>query len=155
DARAMLQREFGDAGSGFVLIARPWAWYGHRGVEMNASGWKNDIAGISQLKDGLHGLGGVSFVGGVGATAHWRLMRGSSQGTIEISYLTKAEGGAFVVEAEDKQLGEVDTTGDENAPGYTRFDFPAGSTHFTLRVTRGQVRLFGADFRKPKPGVVY
>ena len=36
DARALLQKQFGDAGTGFVLIARPWAWYNHRGVEMEA-----------------------------------------------------------------------------------------------------------------------
>src|ERR1700733_7123279 len=49
DARALLQKQFGDAGSGFVLIARPWAWYNHRGVEMEASShWKIEIAGIAQ-----------------------------------------------------------------------------------------------------------
>ena len=59
----MLQKEFGDAGAGFVLIARPWAWYNHRGVDMDASNWKIDVAGIAELKDGMHGLGAVSFIG--------------------------------------------------------------------------------------------
>src|SRR5215467_10248515 len=87
DARAMLQKEFGDAGSGFVLIARPWAWYNHRGVEMDASShWKIDIAGIAQLKDGMHGLGGVSFLGSAGAAAHWRLRNGQ-HALVEIAYL--------------------------------------------------------------------
>src|SRR5580700_1221932 len=91
DARAALQKEFGDAGSGFVLIARPWAWYNHRGVEMDAnSAWKIDIAGIATLKDGMHGLGGVSFIGGAGATAHWRVR---SQGVVEIAYLAQPDGG--------------------------------------------------------------
>src|SRR5271154_546793 len=73
DARAMLQKEFGDGGSGFVLIARPWAWYNRRGVEMQASNWKIDIAGTSELRDGLYGLGGVSFRGAPGAVARWTL----------------------------------------------------------------------------------
>src|SRR5579862_5641234 len=34
DVRSLLQQHFGDAGHGFVLIAKPWAWYGHRGVEL-------------------------------------------------------------------------------------------------------------------------
>ena len=34
DVRSLLQQHFGDAGHGFVLIAKPWAWYGHRGVEV-------------------------------------------------------------------------------------------------------------------------
>src|SRR5262245_61700716 len=33
DVRVLLQRQFGDAGHGFSLIAKPWAWYAHRGVE--------------------------------------------------------------------------------------------------------------------------
>ena len=46
----LLQKQFGDAGSGFVLIARPWAWYSHRGVEMDASSWKIDIAGATAVE---------------------------------------------------------------------------------------------------------
>ena len=51
DVRAMLQREFGDAGTGFTLITKPWAWYNHRGVEMGGSKWKTDIAG-GTMRDG-------------------------------------------------------------------------------------------------------
>jgi len=184
DARAMLQNQFGDGGSGFILIARPWAWYNHRGVEMDASpSWKIDIAGIAQLKDGMHGLGGVSFIGSAGATAHWRLK--VRQNTIEIAYLSQPDGGAFAVDADDKELGVVETvsaqpglqpntrpvqgavqendvpeTTPANAPGtktpgYAAFDIPEGATKFTLRVTRGTVRLYGAEFRTRATGVMY
>src|SRR5580704_4390694 len=99
DARAALQKEFGDGGSGFILIARPWAWYNHRGVEMESgSGWKIDIAGIAQSKDGMHGLGGVSFFGSQGAHAQWKI-RGASHQTIEVAYLAQPDGGAFAVDA--------------------------------------------------------
>jgi lysophospholipase L1-like esterase len=154
DARAMLQKQFGDAGSGFVLIARPWAWYGHRGVEMDASKWKIDVAGDTKIKDGLHGLGAASFGGSVGAMAHWKL-KDTQHRSVEISYLAQPEGGAFEVEADGKQIGEADTAAEESGPGYATFEFPAGSKDFTLRVTRGSVRLYGADFRKPGPGVEY
>jgi len=107
DARAMLQKEFGDAGSGFVLIARPWAWYNHRGVEMDASHWNIDIAGIAQLKDGMHGLGGVSFLGSPGATAHWKLRNGA-HATIEIAYLIQPDGGSFEVDADDQTGAATD-----------------------------------------------
>ena len=43
----------------------------------------------------------------------------------------------------------------KQAPGYASFTIPPGSKNFTLRVTRGQVRLYGADFRKAGAGVVY
>jgi lysophospholipase L1-like esterase len=154
DARGMLQREFGNGGAGFVLIARPWAWYNHRGVEMEASNWKIDIAGNSELKDGLNGLGAVSFRGAPGAVARWKL-RDRSHSSVEIAYLAEPDGGEFTIEAEDNPIGSAETSAEVRAPGFARFDIPPGSARFTLRVTRGTVRLYGADFRRAAPGVVY
>jgi lysophospholipase L1-like esterase len=155
DARAMLQKQFGDAGTGFILIARPWAWYNHRGVDMDASSnWKIDVAGASDLKDGLHGLGGASFRGGEGAMARWTLKDGQHR-SVEISYLMQPDGGTFAFDADGNEIGTVDTTGPEKTPGFSTFPLPAGSKKFTLRVTKGTVRLFGCDFRKAGPGVVY
>ncbi len=155
DARALLQKQFGDAGTGFVLIARPWAWYNHRGVEMDASSnWKIDVAGVAELKDGLYGLGAASFRGSVGAVAHWTLKDGQHR-SVDISFLAQPDGGSFSVEADGKEAGSADTAADERGPGFASFDLPPQSKNFTLRVTKGTVRLFGADFRKPGPGVVY
>jgi lysophospholipase L1-like esterase len=155
DARAMLQKQFGDGGTGFVLIARPWAWYNHRGVDMEASGWKIDVAGTqTELKDGMHGLGAASFRGSTGATAHWTLKDGQHR-HVDVSYLSQPEGGTFSFEADDKELGTVDTASETRAPGFASFDLPLGSKHFTVRVTSGSVRLYGADFRKGSKGVVY
>ncbi|HEY4362611.1 MAG TPA: GDSL-type esterase/lipase family protein [Bryobacteraceae bacterium] len=154
DARAMLQKQFGDAGSGFVLIAKPWAWYGHRGVDMDSSKWKIDVAGDTKIKDGLHGLGAASFQGSVGAEAHWRI-KDAGHRSVEISYLAEPDGGSFEFEADGEKIGEADTAAEQEAPGFASFEFPAGSKNFTLRVTRGSVRLYGADFRKAGPGVEY
>jgi len=154
DARALLQQQFGNAGSGFVLIARPWAWYNHRGVEMDASHWKIDIAGIATLKDGMHGLGGVSFLGSPGATAQWKI-KSPRHSSIEIAYLSQPDGGAFAVDADDKEVGVVETAAEIKGPGYSTFEIPPGATKFTLRVTKGNVRLYGAEFRTGKVGVIY
>ena len=157
DARAMLQKQFGDAGSGFVLIARPWAWYGHRGVEMDSSNWKIDVAGATDIKDGLHGLGAASFRGQAGAVAHWTF-KDTHHSRVEIAYLAQPGGGAFTMEAKGEdgviEMGSADTDGDPG-PGYATFEIPPGASQFTLRVTKGPVRLYGADFRKPGPGIVY
>ncbi len=67
DARELLQQRFGDAGHGFLLIAQPWAWYGHRGFRLSAGGWMIDPAVQAPLKDGLYGIGGVSFRGDDGS----------------------------------------------------------------------------------------
>ena len=154
DARAMLQSQFGDGGAGFVLIAKPWAWYQHRGIEMEASGWQIDPAGAGALHDGLFGLGGVSFRGSTSATAHWRL-NDSHMRNIEVHYLLQPNGGSFTVEGDGQLLGTVDTSADAKSAGYASFKIPPGARQFTLRVTAGEVRLFGADFRKAGPGVVY
>jgi lysophospholipase L1-like esterase len=153
DARALLQKQFGDAGSGFVLIARPWAWYGHRGVEMDGSHWKIDVAGATEMKDGLHGLGAASFRGSAGAVAHWRL-KDAAHSSVEVAYLEEPGGGSFSMEADGMVIGSADTDG-EQAPGYASFMIPPDSKDFTLRVTSGSVRLYGADFRKAGAGVVY
>ncbi len=154
DARAALQKQFGDAGSGFVLIARPWAWYNHRGVDMDASShWKIDIGGLATVKDGMYGLGGVSFLGSAGATARWKIRNGQ-HAAIEVAYLAQPDGGSFEMEADGNSIGEVDTTGDR-APGYASFKIPRGASDFSLRVTKGTVRLYGAEFRKASSGVIY
>ena len=154
DTRAMLQRQFGNAGSGFVLIAKPWAWYNHRGVEMEASHWKIDVAGSAELRDGMHGLGGVSFRGSPGAAAHWKL-KDTSHSSVEVSYLAEPNGGAFAVDAEGNEIGTAETAAEEKSPGYASFPIPPGTANVTLRVTHGAVRLYGADFRKAGAGVVY
>ena len=154
DARAMFQHDFGDAGVGFVLIARPWAWYNHRGVDMEASHWKNEIAGIAEAKDGMHGLGGVSFIGNEGATAEWRLHTGPQQ-KIEIAYLAQPDGGEFEVYTGDQLLGTVQTAGETKAPGYASFKVPNGATKFSVRVTKGIVRMYGVELSRTNAGVMY
>jgi len=154
DARALLQKQFGDAGAGFVLIAKPWAWYYHRGVEMDASNWQIDVAGVTDIKDGMHGLGGASFQGSAGAVAHWSFKDQQSR-ILDVAYLARPEGGSFAIEADGAPAGSADTAGPEGGPGFVSFDLPRGASHFTLRVTSGAVRLYGAEFRTKSSGVIY
>src|SRR5207248_35465 len=145
--------QFGYAGTGFTLIARPWAWYNHRGVEMDSSDWKIDVAGVGALKDGLFGLGGATFRGSVGAVAHWKLKDGRHR-VAEVAFLTQPDGGEFTFEADGNDVGLTDTSGDITDSRFARFDLPEGSTQFTLRVIRGSVRLYGVEFRTDNPGVL-
>ena len=154
DARALLQKQFGDAGAGFVLIAKPWAWYYHRGVEMDASNWQIDVAGVTAIKDGMHGLGGASFQGSAGAVARWNFKDRQSR-IVEVAYLARPEGGSFSIEADGAPAGSADTSAPESAPGFASFDLPDGARQFTLRVTNGTVRLYGVEFRRKSSGVIY
>src|SRR5258708_21292197 len=78
DARKLLQTRFGDAGHGFCLLAKPWAWYGHNGVDLSGSGWSIDPASMSKVKDVFYGLGGVSFRGEAGGHTPPRLKSGKN-----------------------------------------------------------------------------
>ena len=154
DVRVLMQQQFGNAGTGFVLIARPWAWYGRRGVDMSASNWQIDIGGNSPVKDGINGLGAVSFRGAAGAVANWTLADATHH-SVEVYFLSEPEGGDFTMEADGRPMGSASAQAAGTAPAFERFNIPEGCSHVTLRVTRGSVRLFGADFRRADPGVVY
>jgi lysophospholipase L1-like esterase len=153
DARSMFQKQFGDGGAGFVLIAKPWAWYAHRGVELDASKWNIDVAGDTPIKDGLHGLGGASFQGSSDAVANWTIKDG--QRTAEVAYLEQPGGGSFAFEADGMPLGVVQTMAESSHPAWAMFDLPAGSKKFTVRVESGRVRMYGVEFSKSRPGVLY
>lgn len=152
DVRSLLQERFGDAGHGFVLIAKPWPWYGHRGVDLHGSGWKIEAASQNRAKDGLHGLGGVSFTGSPGAISRIHLETAHSR--IEVEFEQQPQGGAFTVSAGEQLLGQVDTQG-ELEPGFHQFPLPEGTTDVAIAVKSGSVRLFGVSLEKDSPGVIY
>jgi len=153
DVRSLLQQHFGDAGHGFVLIAKPWAWYGHRGVEVQGKGWRIAAATQVRAKDGFHGLGGVSFEGDTGASSRFELAQDHAQ--LEINFLRQPGGGVLTVEAEGQKLGEVATEGTDKQPAYQTFPLNPGARDIQLLVERGPVRLFGVSFERNTPGVIY
>jgi lysophospholipase L1-like esterase len=152
DLRSLLQERFGDAGHGFVLIAKPWAWYGHRGVEVRASGWSIQPATQAHARDGFHGLGGVSFEGGPGAWSAIHL--DSDHSRMEVSFLRRPTGGVFQVLVGDQSLGFVNTSGTLES-GWATFPIPDTARDIRIEVRSGAVRLFGASFEKNAPGVIY
>src|SRR6266700_7100395 len=110
DTRKLMQSRFGDAGHGFCLLAKPWAWYGHNGVDISGSGWSIDPSTTAKLRDGAYGLGGVSFHGEAGAHTDLTL-KDPNHTQLEVSYMRQPAGGAFQVIAQGKLLGSVETRG--------------------------------------------
>ncbi len=153
DVRSLLQQHFGDAGHGFVLIAKPWAWYGHRGVEVEGKGWRINAATQTRARDGFHGLGGVSFEGDTGAFSRFELVEDHAQ--MEIHFLRQPGGGVLTVEAAGQTLGSVETSGPTTEPAYQTFPLAAGAREIRLSVQSGPVRLFGVSFERNTPGVIY
>ncbi len=153
DVRTQLQDRFGDAGRGYTLIAKPWAWYGHRGVEMSDQGWKIRT-GVGLVREGVYGLGGAAFEGQPGAWSEFRLT-GSQQSAAVIEYLATPGGGSFAVEADGQTLMERATGADTQAAGFALVTLPAETKKVVIRPTQGTVTLFGVDFRRGSSGVLY
>jgi lysophospholipase L1-like esterase len=154
DLRSLFQARFGDAGHGFLLIAKPWAWYGHNGVTLDAKGWKIEPASQARARDGIHGLGGVSFEGEAGATSQVKLPDDQHTSAI-VYYLGQPGGGTFEVTSGETHLTEVNTAADEKTPGFAEFSLPPGTRSIELHVTSGKVRAFGYRFDKGVHGVQY
>jgi len=153
DVRAQLQRRFGDAGRGYTLVAKPWAWYGHRGVEISDHGWKMRT-GVGLMREGIYGLGGAAFEGQVGAWSRFRLTE-SQQTVVDVEYLAKPGGGTFAVEADDQKLVEQPTSSETQEARSVQVELPPGTKTVSIRPTSGTVTLFGADFRRGTSGLLY
>jgi lysophospholipase L1-like esterase len=154
DVRRLFQERFGDAGHGFLLIAKPWAWYGHNGVTLDDHGWQIEPASQARAADGFHGLGGVSFRGEAGAVSQVRLPDSRHTRAV-VYYVAQPDGGTFTVSAGGAVISETSTAAEVKRPAFAEFALPPGTRSIELRVARGKVRLFGYRFDKDQAGVQY
>jgi lysophospholipase L1-like esterase len=154
DVRALLQARFGNAGHGFILPAKPWAWYQHTGVTVDGSGWQMVPASHFEARDGLFGLGGVSFTGGPSAFSKIVFER-AAYTRFEVWFLRQPEGGSLTLSADDAPLGGIDTAGENKAADFAVFQAPTAASTLTLRVAQGHVRLFGVSAENSAGGLVY
>jgi lysophospholipase L1-like esterase len=153
DARDLLQERFGNAGPGFVLIAKPWAWYGHHGVDVSATGWKIDTA-VGSMREANYGLGGAIFTGPVGATSTLHLTAHDST-SIEVQYLDEPGGGTLEIFADGTPAGTINTAGDAKKDNATTVSLPPGTKQVQLRVSGSPVQVFGVVFATNDRGLTY
>lgn len=154
DARELLQQRFGDGGHGTYLIAKPWAWYGHRGMDVSSEGWTINPATWRKERDGCYGLAGVSFTGNAGAYSTIRLRR-PGHSRVTISYEAQPDGGGMEIIAGDDRLGSLSTYAEKKGRMEVSFGLPPGTRSLTLKVASGRVRIYSAAFFKDTPGVIY
>ena len=154
DIRLLLQKQFGDAGLGFVLADNPWSWYRHSGVRVYAHGWRMLPASRFDADDGLFGLGGVTFSGAPPARTAIVLERERAS-HFEICFLQQPGGGQFTVSADGRELGTPDTAGDSKTSAFAAFEVEPPAAELDVRASQGTVRWFGIIAEGPGPGVVY
>ena len=153
DTRQLLQKRFGDAGHGFTLIGKPWAWYAHRGVELSSHGWAMDPGTRWDLRNGLFGLGGVAFSGGTGAYSRVTL-RDPTQTRLEVWFLRQPDGGSIAISSAGQTIGRIATSAASRTAGFASFELKPGTGTLEFS-TEGPVQMFGITLEKHKTGVVY
>jgi lysophospholipase L1-like esterase len=157
DVRALLQQRFGDGGHGYLLIAKPWAWYGHRDTDISGHGWNISTA-VGKMRADSYGVGGANFQGTTGAASHITL-KDAAQSAMELSFLAQPEGGTVVITANDEAgdnepLATVNTAADVRHPAWQTIPLPVGTRSVDIKAGTGHVELFGETFERQK-GVVY
>lgn len=160
--RRLLQTRFGDAGHGFILMDRPWAWYGHQAITYaSGGGWDNNPMMGGKTGDGMFGLGGVWFTAsGAGKYARFSPAQegetGKSFSRMDVYYLQQPGGGQFSVSVNGSNTQTVSTVGSASRSGFFEMKAPqAGANSFEVRTMGGDVRLFGAVLENDGPGIVY
>lgn len=159
--RRKLQQRFGDAGHGFVLTAKPWAWYEHQGVAAEASSaWNSEPMFISR-GDHRFGLGGASFTASAAnATATFTAIAEGeikhSVSSFDIYYLAQPNGGEFDVEIDGVKQRRISSANDTTKSAFYRVEVQEGAHTLTLRtVGNGEVRMFGVVLENSGKGLQY
>ena len=156
--RTHLQRQFGDAGHGFVLAVPPIDAYWQSGVRIaDAEGWT--VVQPSSKRTGIdrYGLAGIAFDATEEAWAEVETDRdrGARASRIEVMFLRQPDGGTIEVRIDDT-THVLSTAGATIEAAIARFEVPDGHhrVHLRTRAADGPVRLYGVVMEREGPGVV-
>ena len=157
--RRKLQKQFGDAGHGFMLMANAWPAYFHNDVYRYASaGWLVSRIVGPLSPDGWYGLGGVSFRAPPGSRARFGTARSGSFGRrvsrFTVLYLEEPGGGRFALNLDGKPFAEADTNAETKRVARRELSVPDGEHELEVVTTKGNTRAFGVILERDEPGVV-
>ena len=157
--RRKLQTQFGDAGHGFMLVANAWPAYFHNDVFRFASrGWVVSRVVGPYLKDGLYGLGGVSFKAAPGVRARFGTAEKGSYGRhvsrFRIAYLSQPHGGDLKLSVDGKLVETISTRADAKTSGFHDVVVSDGEHQLEILTAGGMTRVFGVAMERDQAGVV-
>ena len=162
--RRSLQARFGDAGHGFVAMARPWAWYSHEDVHHHGT-WPlfhqfdcttdpvvGHRYGFANMASESAKPGAAAWV----ATADGDAKVGRSASRFEVYFLKQPKGGTFDILLDGKPVKTVVTAAPDFAAGFETIEAPDG-THEVKCIVKGDysVRLYGTTLERDvvEPGM--
>lgn len=159
--RRHLQLRFGDAGHGFVLVAKGYMPYRHRDLTHSASReWSVYEIVRNADADGLYGYGGVQIRGRPRAWARFgtddSTPVGGSLSRFEIWYQGFPQGGDVRYTVDDGETQEFSTRTETTEDGVKVIEVPDGPHEIDIRFGGGgQLRVYGVVLERDVPGVVY
>lgn len=157
--RRAFQEEFGDAGHGFVLMADAWPSYFHNDVFRFASrGFQVSRVVGPYLKDGLYGLGGVSFKAPPGVRARFGTVDegafGRNVSRFQLFYLKQPHGGKLHLSVDGAPHATLDTEGPETKAAVFDVEVADGPHMMEVLTAERFTRTFGVVLERDVPGVV-
>jgi lysophospholipase L1-like esterase len=158
--RRRLQRRFGDAGHGFMLMANAWPGYSHNDVvRFAAPGWQVSRVVGPFAKDGFYGLGGVSFRSeGPGVFSRFATTKSGTFGRavskFVVDYLEQPKGGSLEIKVDGVTRETIDTSGAASKSAVRTYAVPDGEHELEVRATSANARAFGVWMERDTPGVV-
>ncbi len=164
EMRRLLQTAYGDAGHGFVALARPWPWYRHQYVvtDYDEKAWSAYTVTThpTPTMDPWYGPGLIAAQSKQTGAVTWveTAKEGAPIGTrashLEVWYLLWQYGGKFDVKVD----GEVKASLDTHAEGdphfaFAQVDVPDGPHRLVaVTTTPRPVRLLGAVLERGSTG---
>jgi lysophospholipase L1-like esterase len=141
DMRNRFQEKFGDGGSGYSVIGRPYAGYRRFDVRSGSTrGWHTEGLVGKTPGDGIYGLGGISMSTRSPRESVYLQADGQH---FELFYLQQPGGGAIEIYDNGTPVERISTDGTP-APGYYHYEGVQGQHKFEVEtLDRAPVRLFG------------
>lgn len=160
--RRAFQKKYGDAGHGFVALARPWGWYHHHDVVHGfyENMWKAYATTTAPAMDnhmGFSGIAAESLQPGaltwVATAAEADAPIGKTASKFGVYYLKRPGKNVFEIRLDGKVVKEVETTSSGAKPelGYDEITAEDGAHRVDFKAHGANVRLLGATLeREPK-----
>ena len=155
--RRELQARFGDAGHGYVALARPWAWYSHEDVHHHGT-WPlfhqfdcttdpvvGHRYGFANIASESAKPGAAAWV----ATADAAAKVGKTASRFEVYYLKQPKGGTFDILLDGKHQKTVATAAPDFAAGFETIE-TTDAAHEVKCIVKGDysVRLYGTTLER-------
>ena len=154
--REVLQRQFGDAGHGFIVPVRPWRHYRHLGMDVaNSRHWDTARVTANETESDYYGLAGV-YAETDSRRAYGRVDTEDNKASrFELFYLRQPEGGVLQVKIDGVPRSEVSTTANSPTAGFQVFHSDDTPHIFEVEAKgKGDVRVFGVAIEREVPGVI-